>query len=200
MVYGIYRHCRNAAWQCLIDFNVTSVPVMLTPIVKKMGIKVIKDSAIHELRPNESGASIFDGESWYIVYNDSEGRKRNRFTIAHELGHILLGHEMKDGYYARSTSPVKPEMETEADSFAVRLLAPACVLWGLRLHSAEEISELCDISYSAAKIREERMKILYKRNKFLTSPLEKEVFSKFEPFINQKMQENCNSELKIISE
>jgi Zn-dependent peptidase ImmA (M78 family) len=192
MVYGMYRHCRDAAWQCLIDFNVTSVPVMLTPIVRKMEIKVIKDSVIHELRHNESGVSIFDGTSWYIVYNDSEGRKRNRFTIAHELGHILLGHEVRDGYYTRATNPVKPEMEIEADSFAVRFLAPACVLWGLNVHSAEEISKLCDISYSAAKIREERMKVLYRRNKFLTSPLERKVFSRFEPFINQKIHEDCN--------
>lgn len=189
MIYGRYRHYRNAAWQCLIDFNITSVPVMLTPIVKQMGIKVIKDSTIHELRPNESGVSIFDGKSWYIVYNDSEGRKRNRFTIAHELGHIFLGHEMKDGYYARTISSVKPEIEAEADSFAVRLLAPACVLWKLNVHSALEIAELCDISYSAAKLREERMKILYQRNKFLTSPLEQKVMDKFEPFINKKIQE-----------
>lgn len=161
---------------------------MLTPIVKEMGIKVIKDSNIHELKPNESGVSIFDGNFWYIVYNDNEGRKRNRFTIAHELGHILLGHELKDGYYARSKTVMKPLLESEADTFAVRLLAPACVLWGLNVHSAEEIAELCDISYSAAKIREERMRVLYQRNKFLTSSLEKQVFRKFEPFINQKVK------------
>ncbi|HAS78900.1 MAG TPA: hypothetical protein DCS38_04195 [Ruminococcus sp.] len=194
MIYGKYRNCRNAAWQCLVDFNVTSIPVMLTPIVKSLGIKVIKDSVIHELEANESGVSIFDGKSWYIVYNDSEGRKRNRFTIAHELGHILLGHQMKDGYYKRSVTAVKPQIETEADMFAVRLLAPACVLWGLNIHSADEIAELCDISYSAAKIREERMKVLYQRNKFLTSSLEKQVFRKFEPFINQMSKSAADTE------
>ncbi|MGN0606074.1 MAG: ImmA/IrrE family metallo-endopeptidase [Oscillospiraceae bacterium] len=192
LIYGKYRHCRNAAWQCLIDFNISSVPVQLTPITKKMGIKVICNSSVNELKPNESGVSIFDGSAWYIIYNDSENRRRNRFTIAHELGHILLGHEMKDGYYQRSTrhTAVKPENEKEADSFAVRLLAPACVLWGLNLHSAQEISEMCDISYSAAKVREERMKILYQRNKFLTSPLERQVFSRFEPFINSLNNNN----------
>lgn len=191
-VYGKYRHRRNAAWQCLIDFNINSVPVTLKPITQQMGIKVIKNSIINELKPNESGVSIFDGSAWYIIYNDSEGRRRNRFTIAHELGHILLGHEMKDGYYRRSThhTAVKPENEKEADSFAVRLLAPACVLWGLNLHSAQEISELCDISYSAAKVREERMKVLYQRNKFLTSPLERQVFSRFQPFISSINNDN----------
>ncbi len=194
-IYGMYRSCRNAAWQCLIDCNVTSVPVMLMPITRKLGIKVIKNRDVNELRYNESGVSIFDGNSWYIIYNDNEGHKRNRFTIAHELGHILMGHELKDGYYTRhQTCVVKPSIETEADMFAERLLAPACVLWSLNLHSAEEISEFCDISYSAAKKREERMKILYRRNMFLTSSLEKQVFRNFETFINEERKKTFVNE------
>ncbi len=159
---------------------------MLSPIAEQMGIKVIKNSCVNELRKNESGVSIFDGSTWYIVYNDKEPRKRNRFTVAHELGHILMGHEMQSNYYTRRREFVlKPSIESEADMFAERLLAPACVLWGLNVHSAVTISSLCDISYSAAIRREERMKQLYKRNKFLTSSLEKQVFRRFESFINE---------------
>ncbi len=73
----------------------------------------------------------------------------------------------------------------QADMFAARLLAPACVIWGLNLHNAHEISQICNISYEAATYRAKRMELLYKRNKFLTSELEKEVYSNFENFINQ---------------
>lgn len=173
---------------------------MLNPIVHELGIKVIKNSAVNELRPNESGVSIFDGQTWYIIYDDAENHKRNRFTIAHELGHILLGHEVLDGYYTRERKSLKPEIETEADTFAVRLLAPACVLWGLNVYSADEISELCDISYFAAKIREERMKVLCQRNKFLSSPLEKQVFRKFEPFINSQIKNSLSAKIDTPSE
>ena len=79
----------------------------------------------------------------------------------------------------------KPEEETKADMFAARLLALACVLWGLRLHSENDISQICNISYQAATYRAQRMELLYKRNKFLTSQLERKVYSNFEDFIKQ---------------
>ena len=69
--------------------------------------------------------------------------------------------------------------------FAARLLAPACVLWGLDLHTAEEISEACNISLQAAGFRAERMKELYRRNRFLTSPLERKLYDQFRDFIEQ---------------
>lgn len=76
-------------------------------------------------------------------------------------------------------------MEYQAERFAIDILAPACVLWGLNLHTAEDIAKVCNISMQSAHIRAERMEILYKRNKFLTSPLEKQVFEQFSDFIKQ---------------
>ena len=60
---------------------------------------------------------------------------------------------------------------------------PACVIWGLNIHTAKDIQDVFDVSYTAAKIRAERMQILYERNRFLTSPLEKRVYDMFEPYI-----------------
>ena len=67
--------------------------------------------------------------------------------------------------------------------FAVRLLSPACVLWGLNLHTPEEIQKICNISWSAAVNRAKRMNVLYKRDLFLISPLERQVFEQFHNFI-----------------
>lgn len=69
--------------------------------------------------------------------------------------------------------------------FAIRLLSPACVLWGLNLHTAEEIAEYCDISLQAASYRAERMAELYRRNRFLRSPVERTLYKQFEPFIKE---------------
>jgi hypothetical protein len=41
------------------------------------------------------------------------------------------------------------------------------------------------LTYQAATYRAQRMELLYKRNKFLTSQLERKVYSNFEDFINQ---------------
>lgn len=186
MIYGAYKKARNAAWQCLIDFNVSELPVKPAKVAKAAGIKVVKNSDVNILKPNDSGASILDGDEWRIVYDDTEIIQRCRFTIAHELGHIFLGHELTNGYHARTFDTSRPEIEQQADIFAARLLAPACVLWALDIHSAAEISALCDISNAAAQIRAERMAILYSRNKFLISPLEREVYKNFYDYINSK--------------
>lgn len=67
--------------------------------------------------------------------------------------------------------------------FAGRLVAPACVLWGCNARTPEQITKLCDISLDAARLRADRMRVLYKREKFLSSPLEKKVYQQFEAFI-----------------
>ncbi len=189
MIYGKYKNARNAAWRCLIDFNITELPVKPTLISKAAGIKVIKNSLVHELTSHESGASLLDGAQWYIIYDDKKTRGHCRFTIAHELGHIFLGHELRKGYHARTFDTSRPAVEQEADVFASRLLAPACVLWALDVHTAAEIARLCDISQNAAQIRADRMEILYPRNKFLTSPLEQSVYKNFSGYIQKKKAE-----------
>ncbi len=121
-----------------------------------------------------------------IIFINSEkttNTQRMRFTVAHELGHIMLGHVGVYELVNREPSLSDSQIEREANIFASRLLAPACVLWGCGVKSAEDIVKLCDISYQAALFRMERMNILYERNKFLLSPLERKVFENFKPFI-----------------
>lgn len=188
--YGKYKNVRNAAWQVLIDYNVNKLPIKVTDIVKKSNIKLLNNSDCKFLKNNQLGVSIHIDNDWYIIIDDTMKIERIRFTIAHELGHIFLGHESLLHRTPNSIFIEKPEEETEADMFAARLLAPACVLWGLDLHTPEEIAKVCNISYTAAIYRANRMEILYKRNMFLTSNLEKQVYSNFSEFIkNHKKEE-----------
>lgn len=183
MYYGKYKNIRNSTWHCLVECGVTSLPIKVASIVKYYGGLICKNSEVNLLAPNQSGKTYFISESeWYIVVDDSDSIKRQRHTIMHELGHFLLGH-FGDSPISNSYSEIKPKEEIEADSFAVRMLAPACVLWGLDLHSSVEIDKVCNILYAAARNRSDRMKILYKRNKFLTHPLERIVYKQFEDFI-----------------
>ncbi len=183
--YGAYRNIRDSAWQVLIDYNITSLPVDVIGIATKAGISVIKNSAIGELKSNEVGASILADGKWYIIYDDTVSKERIRFTVAHELGHIFLGHPLKEGYHARTIDTDRPDTEKNADMFAARLLTPACVVWGLGLRTAEEIKQEFGISYSAAKVRADRMHTLYSRNTFLTTDLERQVFDNFREYISK---------------
>lgn len=184
MLYGKYKNVRNSAWQALLDFNVTKLPVSVNGIAKQLGIKVIKNSDIHELQNEERGATILKNEHWYIVFDDTESVPVCRFTVAHEIGHILLGHILVSGTKYRTFSK-RDEEEQEADMFAARLLAPACVLHELQALSAEQIAKVCNISISAAEVRAERMQVLEARNKYYLHPLERQVRQQFEQFIEE---------------
>lgn len=186
--YGRYKYVRDAAWQTLIDSKVNSLPVPLMSICQDFGITLLDNNRAHELRPTESGISLKQNGKWYIIFDDTDTHGKQRFTVAHELGHILMGHELKNGYYTRKENLNKPTDETEADMFAARLLAPACVLWGIGATTAEQIAQVCDISLTAATFRAERMELLRKRNKFLTSPLERQVYKQFEDYIKNNRQ------------
>lgn len=83
----------------------------------------------------------------------------------------------------REPDPGDNPIEQAANVFASRLLAPACVLWGCGVQSAEDIEQLCDISRAAAEFRWTRMQELYRRQRFLTSPLERLVYDQFADYI-----------------
>ncbi len=183
--YGRYKNIRNASWQALIDFNISKLPVALSNVAAQANVKIVPNSICHILNNNQIGLSICSKGKWYIIYDNTNTKERCRFTIAHEFGHIFLGHSLTtSGMFRTVGTSNKPEEEQAADMFAIRFLAPACVLKGLDLHTAKEIADTCCISMQAAQYRANRMKILYDRNKFFLSPLEKQVYKNFENYIN----------------
>jgi hypothetical protein len=86
-----------------------------------------------------------------ILVNDSRGRARARFSIAHELGHFLLErHELRDeiGFACRSadmresgTDSADHRQETEANAFAINLLAPPSLI-NMHLRGAPDFSQI----------------------------------------------------------
>ena len=178
--YGIYQNIRNSSWRCLIDYDISSLPVDVLKIARNAGFHVIKNSNVNILLDGENGRSYFDGTRWYIIYDDRNPTEVSRFTIAHELGHIFLGHELKHIKYSHTKQIMAtPKSEIQADRFAVRLLCPACVLWKHELYSPEDIARSCRVDMNVATERAERMKTLKKRSCFLKSPIEKELYEKF---------------------
>lgn len=178
--YGIYQNIRDSSWQCLIDFGIDTLPIDVLKIARSAGFHVIKNSSVNVLTEGESGRSYYDGKRWYIIYDDRNPTEFSRFTIAHELGHIFLGHELKYIRYSHTQQVSKvSKSEIEADRFAIKLLCPACVLWKYELYSPEDIARACRVEVDVAAKRAARMKTLVKRNCFLKSPLERKVYERF---------------------
>lgn len=82
-----------------------------------------------------------DERKYYTYYNDNLSPYRQRFTIAHEIKHVIYGEEEFD-----------EEDEAFADHFARVLLAPPClVMFMIQNHNILEISDCFDISEIAAE-------------------------------------------------
>ncbi len=184
MDYRDYKMSRDLAWRVLIEEHVTELPVMVGKLCRNMGITVQYYDPIDE---NDGFSTILDGRARIFVSNRCS-RERQRFTSAHELGHILLGHVGQYKLVNREPTRGDNPIEQAANVFASRILAPACVLWALDTRTPEEIAALCQISHQAAAFRAERMAILYERGKFLSSPLERAVYDQFGDFIRRKRE------------
>ena len=194
MNYESYKRSRNAAWEILLACRVDRLPVDLNAVLRHLEVRVysygrsrelLESTGLSEVAKQVSGLTFYAGDRPVILYNDAETPQRIRFTIGHELGHIVLGHVQPGEHTRQNREPQTGDSPTEqaANRFAADLLAPACVLWGLDLHRAEDIARVCKISIQAARFRADRMEILYQRNKFLLHPLEQAVYQQFEPFI-----------------
>lgn len=193
MKYSLYQQARNLSWRVLRDCGVCQFPVNLGTICKHYKIKTIPYSKFTLWSMVDPHAKEGDGFSlkfenqYFIVFNDSiHHLGRTRFTLAHELGHILLGHVEEITFYRNNEIDSDTnEQETQANIFARDLLMPAAILAALDVHTPEEIGDLCNISLQSAQIRAQRMETLYQRGCFQLHPLERAVTQQFSDYINK---------------
>ena len=185
-----YKDSRDVAWQMLIKHKVTSLPVSVAKICEaehirlftyREGWELIRSLDLEE-NAGKNDAFTVNG---IIFYDDTTPKCRQRFSIAHEIGHIVLHGSGGVSVHNREMSPADDPKELEANIFASRLLAPICVLHFMGVNSPEEIAELCDISITAARSRFERLCLLRQRKKFLISPLERKVYRRFRSYIKK---------------
>lgn len=82
------------------------------------------------------------GNKWAIYYNDRKPVFRRRFTIAHELGHVMLEHKEHSAL-----------AEQEANHFAAAALCPLPLLALYGIRSVPEIARIFKISDDCAEKR-----------------------------------------------
>lgn len=108
-------------------------------------------------------ASDRDGSFYICEFNRDEVSYRRRFTIAHELGHVVLGHVDEENAPKRDTTFTNVDSdERDANAFAASLLMPEKYVRKF-YRSARNVQELADafgVSTAAMNFRLKNLGII----------------------------------------
>lgn len=159
-----FPDARGKAQSIIKMYNINNPPVNVEEIAEQLGYKVVP----FDFPDNISAITkIIDGVK-VIGVNQNHHPLRRRFSVSHELGHFLCGHET----YTHETTLVEPEkkymdpryqQEKEADEFAAELLMPELMLKVDVLQNrlkAEELAKKYQVSEQALWIQLVSLKLV----------------------------------------
>lgn len=130
---------RDAATHVLHRLNIEAPPVLIEGIAKQLDVRVIKKphhEYAGEVNPQSSPATI--------IVRGSDHGVRQRFTIAHELGHLLfdkLTTQHRDTFFANPRTLA----EIRANDFAASLLVPLWMLESMAMSKPRTTAQLSEI-------------------------------------------------------
>ncbi len=134
----------------LNNFKINDTPVPIEKIVRQLGIEIQMSNS-----DDFAGASETRNHTAVIQLRARDARVRQRFTLAHELCHVLwhpLGQNFRDADFKPSTP-----LELEANGFAAELLMPE---WMLRSavaslgHEPLQLAAMFDVSVASMEYRQ----------------------------------------------
>ena len=149
VIFMTLEKIETKAQEILDILNIRSRPVPVEEIADRQKIKISRAPS-----KDFSGMLIRKDGHALIGINGTEAPVRQRFTVAHELGHFFL-HPQDDTFvdYRKELkdNDVKSPKETEADQFAAALLMPKKFLeddvknLDCKIISEKEIKILCNM-------------------------------------------------------
>lgn len=141
-----YTKIYTAVLKVYQDCDIHSFPFSCEDVISHYGYHLISYRQAAEQRKELydicmlcSQDAFLDKNNHMILYNPHALSNRPRFSLMHELGHIILEHQGEDD-----------EQEKEANMFAGMLLAPPMAVHYSRLREPDRISSAFEISYDAA--------------------------------------------------
>ena len=120
------KDLENRALRVLEDYRIEKPVVDVAKIASGLGISI---KEIDMPKGHEDVAGFYEKESKTIYIEKKDPPQRKLFSIAHELGHIFLGHQHATVLYRIVRPDQKyPKEESAANSFAAHLLMPNYML------------------------------------------------------------------------
>lgn len=146
---------RKRAAELVKDYSAPSIPV--TEVAENSGVNVV---FVDMGKFAEQVAGFVDFENRRIYVNKADVPQRQRFTVAHELGHWILHRE---AFMANpDLYPVLPRFqsvdasnafEQEANAFAAELLVPDHLLKQVRHAPPAALASIFNVSRTMMEIR-----------------------------------------------
>ena len=134
----------------------------LEKFISSLGIRLARKP----LRDDYSGFLHEENGSWVMGVNSLHHPNRQRFTLAHELGHYFLHRESKqefdDNYVFTRAEELSNPMEWEANQFAAEFLMPTEDFRDAIQSGTTQVSELAkffSVSTMAVRIRAKNLGI-----------------------------------------
>jgi Zn-dependent peptidase ImmA (M78 family) len=127
-----YARIRREVLNILQRAGVATPPVPVEKIAKMLGARVVSTDFNNEI----SGVLVRRGSDTVIGVAKEQSKTRQRFTIAHEIGHLVL-HDAEEVHVDRefrvklrsqASSNAVDVDEIEANAFAASLLMPESLL------------------------------------------------------------------------
>lgn len=148
-----YTKAEEAARSTLQDNFIFQAPIPVEELVEYEGLGLIRtrfdDGEI---------AGVINLETKYLLVSSTDSETRQRFTIAHELGHWMLHKEqMKENknlavLYRKPLGREEDSLEQEANCFAANLLVPEDMLKEALHRNLDEVSLASHFKVSRAVI------------------------------------------------
>ena len=103
-----------------------------------------------------AGTARWDGECWIVELNSADSPQQQRWTLLHEIKHIIDHPRRNSIYGGRSPLEAAELAERAADFFAVAALMPeraVMVAWRLGLRHPPKLAAHFDVAEGAARLR-----------------------------------------------
>lgn len=112
---------RNHARKLLKKTQCKKSPILLSKVIEFL--KTDHDITFNkwDFSDSLSGVLITEGDVAGIAYNQNHHVHRQRFSVAHEIGHFIMNHPIRTPDFNLSSND---EHELEANQFAAELLMP----------------------------------------------------------------------------
>ena len=126
------KEIENRAYELLTKFDVASYPIPIEDLARSLGIRVHYEPFDGDL----SGILLRDEDRTIIGINSRHASVRQRFTVAHELGHFLLhagnkvhvDREFRVNFRDVTHTTGSAGEEMEANRFAAAILMPESLM------------------------------------------------------------------------